>query len=75
MQKIKNFFSSFNIRKLLSNKRFTVPFSIGLAFVLWLVITINQNPIIERGFSDMTINVNLENTFASENKIHNQSLP
>lgn len=66
MQKIKNFFSSFNIRKLLSNKRFTVPFSIGLAFVLWLVITINQNPIIERGFSDMTINVNLENTFASD---------
>ena len=66
MQKIKNFFSSFHIRKLLSNKRFTVPFSIGLAFVLWLVITINQNPIIERGFSDMTINVNLENTFASD---------
>lgn len=66
MQKIKNFFSSFHIRKLLSNKRFTVPFSLGLAFVLWLVITINQNPIIERGFSDMTINVNLENTFASD---------
>ena len=66
MQKIKNFFSSFHIRKLLSNKRFTVPFSIGLAFVLWLVITINQNLIIERGFSDMTINVNLENTFASD---------
>lgn len=66
MQKIKNFFGSFHIRKLLSNKRFTVPFSIGLAFVLWLVITINQNPIIERGFSDMTINVNLENTFASD---------
>ena len=66
MQKIKNFFSSFHIRKLLSNKRFTVPFSLGLAFVLWLVITINQNPIIERSFSDMTINVNLENTFASD---------
>ena len=66
MQKIKNFFGSFHIRKLLSNKRFTVPFSLVLAFVLWLVITINQNPIIERGFSDMTINVNLENTFASD---------
>lgn len=66
MQKIKNFFSSFHIRKLLSNKRFTIPFSLCLAFVLWLVITINQNPIIERGFSDMTINVNLENTFASD---------
>ena len=66
MQKIKNFFGSFHIRKLLSNKRFTVPFSLVLAFVLWLVITINQNPIIERSFSDMTINVNLENTFASD---------
>ena len=66
MQKIKNFFKSFNLRKLLGNKRFTVPFSLGLAFVLWLVITINQNPIIERSFSDMTINVNLENTFASD---------
>lgn len=66
MQKIKNFFKSFHLRKLLGNKRFTVPFSLGLAFVLWLVITINQNPIIERSFSDMTINVNLENTFASD---------
>ena len=66
MQKIKNFFKSFHLRKLLGNKRFTVPFSLGLAFVLWLVITINQNPVIERSFSDMTINVNLENTFASD---------
>ena len=61
--------SSFSLRKLLYNKRFTIPLSILVGFTVWLVITINQKPIIERTFNDITVNVNLENTFAAENQM------
>lgn len=67
MSKIKNFFSSFSVKKLLDNKRFTLPFSVFLSIVMWLVIVTNENPIIQRSFTDMSVNVNLENTLASEN--------
>lgn len=66
MEKITNFLKSIKIRKLFENKRFTIPFSIFLSIVIWLVIVTSQNPIIERGFPNMTVNVNLENTFASD---------
>ncbi len=67
MSKFKNFLNSFQLKKLLDNKRFTIPFSIFLSFVLWLVIVNSQNPIKERSIADLSVNVNLENTFASEN--------
>ncbi len=67
MSKFKNFLNSFQIKKLLDNRRFTIPFSIFLSVVLWLVIVNNENPIIPRTFTDMTVNINLENTFASDN--------
>lgn len=67
MSKVADFLASFSLKKMLYNKRFVIPFSIFLAFVLWLVIVTKENPIIERSFADMTANVNLENTFASEN--------
>ena len=60
---------SFSLRKLLYNKRFTIPFSILMAFALWLSIMINQKPTMDRTFSDITVNVNLENTFAAENNM------
>ena len=60
---------SLNLRKLLYNKRFTIPLSILVGFTVWLVITINQKPVIERTFNDITVNVNLENTFAAENQM------
>lgn len=66
MNKIKKFLTSFPIKKLLDNKRFTLPFSIFLSVVLWLVVVNNENMIRERSFADMTVNVNLENTFASD---------
>ena len=69
MAKISKFISSFSLRKLLNNKRFTIPFSILLAFIIWLVIVTKENPIIDRSFADMTVNVNLDNTIASENGI------
>ena len=61
------FLTSFSLRDLLYNKKFTVTLSILLAFIFWLLIMTKENPIIERSFADMTVNVNLENTFASEN--------
>ena len=67
MANISNVLSSFSLRKLLYNRKFTVPFSLLLAFVIWLVIVVKENPIIERSFANMTVNVNLENTIASEN--------
>ena len=62
-----NKLKSFSFKKLLYNKRFTIPLSIFLSFVFWIVITVEQKPVIQRSFSDMTVNVNLENTFAAEN--------
>lgn len=60
---------NFSLRKLLYNKRFTVPFSLITAFALWLIIMINQNPERERTFTDIPVSINLENTFAAENKM------
>lgn len=62
-----SFLKSFSFRKLLYNKKFTIPFSIVMAFVLWVIIVINQKPTMERSFSDMTVAINMEDTFASEN--------
>lgn len=59
--------TSFSIRDLLYNKKFTITLSVLLSFVFWLLIMTKENPIIERSFADMTVNINLENTFASEN--------
>lgn len=60
---------NFSLRKLLYNKRFTIPFSLVTAFVFWLIIMINQNPDIDRTFTDVPVNINLENTYAAENDL------
>lgn len=67
MSKFKKFTSFFSIKKMLSNRRINMVISLVLAFVLWLLIMINENPIIQRSFADMTVNVNLENTMVAEN--------
>ena len=67
MAKFTNILSSFSLRKLLDNRKFTIPFSLAMAFLIWLVIVIKENPIIERSFADMSVSVNLENTIVSEN--------
>ncbi len=51
--------------KLIYDKRFTVPFSIGVAFIMWLVITISQNPVRDLTFNDLTVTVPIENSYAS----------
>lgn len=60
---------SFSFKELLFNRKFTIPFSIFLSFILWMGITVGQKDVIERSFSDVTVTVNMENTFASENKM------
>ncbi len=63
---IKELKAKLNLKSLLYNKRFTIPFSVFVAFVLWLIIMINQNPIRQQTFNDISANVSLENTVVSE---------
>ena len=56
-------------KTLFSSKRFTIPFSLFLAFIIWLGITINQKPTMQRTFADIAVNINLENTFVAENQM------
>ena len=65
-EKLKNL-KPFAMKKLLYNKKFIIPLSIVLAFVLWLVIVTQENPVRERSITNLNLSVNLENTFASEN--------
>ena len=59
--------AKFSLKKLLYNKRVTIPLSIITAFVFWLVIMIKQNPDVQLTFTDVPVSINLENTFAAEN--------
>ncbi len=56
----------FSIRKLLYNKKITLPFSIAVAFIFWLVISIDQNPVREQTISDVTVNINTEGSAVEE---------
>lgn len=58
------------LKGLLYNKKFIISISVIFAFVLWLVIITQENPIRERTFSNLTLNVNMENTYADENSIN-----
>ena len=60
---------SFSFKELLFNRKFTIPFSIFLSFILWMGITVGQKTVIQRSFSDVAVTVNMENTFASENQM------
>lgn len=60
MEKIKNF----SLSKLFSNRRFTVIFSLVAAFVVWLVITVEQTETRTATFANITINIGIEDSFA-----------
>lgn len=62
-----NFLKNFSLRKLLENKKFTIPASIVLAFIFWLSLTLNQQQIMQLSFSEITASINLENTQISQN--------
>ena len=58
--------SKLSFRKLLYNKRFTIPFSIVLAFFIWLALVIQQKPTIEKTISGITLNINTEDSKFAE---------
>lgn len=62
-----DFLKKLSLRKLIFDKRFTITFSVIMAFLIWMVITVKQKPIMRRTFTDLTVNINLENTFVAEN--------
>lgn len=69
-EKNKNFIDKLsqklNFRLLLENRKFTIPFSICMSVILWLIITMSQNPIRQQIFNDITATVSIENTVISE---------
>ncbi len=54
------------LNNLLNNKKFTVILSIVLAFSLWLGIAMTENPVRDRTFNNLSANITLENTAASD---------
>lgn len=54
--------SNFSIKKLFSNKKFAVSFSVIVAFVFWLVIVIDQNPDREITFSSVPVSLSATGT-------------
>lgn len=54
------------LRNLIYNNKMILVFSFVTAFVLWLVITITQNPTIEKNISGVAINLSTQNTVVSE---------
>ena len=57
---------NFSIRKLFSNKRFSIIFSVVVAFIFWLAITIDQTEVIEKPFANISINITTEGSFAGD---------
>lgn len=55
-----------NVTRIFANKRIAVAFSLILSFAVWLSVMINQNPVREQVFTDVTATVTLENTAVSD---------
>lgn len=55
-----------NISRLFSNKKFAIAFSLILSFAIWLSVMINQNPVREQVFTDVSANISIDNTAASD---------
>ncbi len=49
-------------RKLLYNKKFTIPLAIIVAFGVWLIITTQENPIRQRTLSGISVSIATEDT-------------
>lgn len=53
-------------RKLLYNKKFTIPLALVVAIGFWLVITVQENPVRERTLSGISVSVATEDTVIEE---------
>ncbi len=54
------------LKDLLNNKKFTLTISFLLSFILWLSITVTNNPIRDQVFTDISATISIDNTAASE---------
>ncbi len=57
---------NFSLRTLLYNKKFTVTFSVVLAFIIWMVVFINQTSSIERTITNIPVTIITEGTAVGE---------
>ena len=56
----------FNLRTLLYNKKFTVTFSVVIAFIIWMVVFINQTSSIERTITNIPVTITTSGTAVGE---------
>lgn len=54
------------LKKMFSNRRFAIAFSVAVAFIAWLVITLDQNPIREATFSNVAIQIDVESSVTGD---------
>lgn len=54
--------SNFSIKDLFYNRKFAVSFSVVVAFIFWLIITIDQNPEREQTFNNIPVSVSVAGT-------------
>ncbi len=57
---------NFSLRTLLYNKKFTVTFSVVVAFVIWMVVFINQTSSIERTITNIPVTITTSGTAVGE---------
>lgn len=53
---------NFSFKKLFSNKKFAISFSVVVAFIFWLIIVIDQNPSRERPLYNVPVSITAEGT-------------
>ena len=53
------------ISRIFANKKFVIAFSLVLSFAIWISVMVNQNPIREKVFTDVTATISIENTAVS----------
>ncbi|MBO4431929.1 MAG: hypothetical protein J5852_00195, partial [Clostridia bacterium] len=58
----------FKIRvgRILTKRRVAIPVALLLSFAIWLSVMINQNPVREQVFTDVTASISIDNTAASD---------
>ena len=52
----------FSLRRLFSNTKFLIVFSIVVAFVFWIVVALRYAPIVENTIKDVPVQIELENS-------------
>ena len=57
---------NFSLRTLLDNRRFSIIFSVTLAFIVWMAVVINQTPTIDRTITGLKVTIDTEGTVAGE---------